>query len=337
MTCHCKNPDPPKSDFYGEHCSVPGSIARLKRIKNFPIRQSPKRIVLGVIVNHELSWIEICFRQLSKVVDIFVILESQMTSGGDWKPLYFHNAFKDGFLADLQHKILYIYMESIPKSYIKDGWQTESYLRNFMSAHALNRIENLQSEDLFLSFDADEIPKVEVLEFLKFHDGYSGFLQFNTRWSVFTYYWAHVANDQTTNPLRVGSTVANLKNKCMSNVYNIRSMKCIYEPPLEIGLPGNYAGHHCSWCFSPEGIKLKLLSAQRADTPRWGDFPEKLDLNYIQSLTRKGLWFDGQKPLGLALQDEELDFAPEFVFKHYSNFKSLLEPPDTVLEAEKSS
>ena len=236
ITCHCKNPDPPKSDFYGEHCSVPGSIARLKRIKNFPIRQSPKRIVLGVIVNHELSWIEICFRQLSKVVDIFVILESQMTSGGDWKPLYFHNAFKDGFLADLQHKILYIYMESIPKSYIKDGWQTESYLRNFMSAHALNRIENLQSEDLFLSFDADEIPKVEVLEFLKFHDGYSGFLQFNTRWSVFTYYWAHVANDQTTNPLRVGSTVANLKNKCMSNVYNIRSMKCIYEPPLEVSL-----------------------------------------------------------------------------------------------------
>ena len=102
-------------------------------------------------------------------------------------------------------------------------------------------------------------------------------------------------------------------------------------------MPGNYAGHHCSWCFNLEGIKLKLLSAQRADTPRWGDFPEKLDLNYIQSLTRKGLWFDGQKPLGLALQDEELDFAPEFVFKHYSNFKSLLEPPDDVLEAEKSS
>ena len=233
-TCHCKNPDPPKSDFYGEHCSVPGSIARLKRMKNFPVRQNPKRIVLGVIVNHELSSIEICFRQLSKVVDIFVIMESQMTSGGDWKPLYFHSAFKDGFLADLQHKILYVYMESIPESYIKDGWQTESYLRNFMSAHALNRIENLQDEDLFLSFDADEIPKVEVLEFLKFHDGYSGFLQFNTRWSVYAYYWANVAHDQTTNPLRVGSTVANLKNKCMSNVYNIRSMKCIYEPTLEV-------------------------------------------------------------------------------------------------------
>ena len=102
-------------------------------------------------------------------------------------------------------------------------------------------------------------------------------------------------------------------------------------------MPGNYAGHHCSWCFNLEGIKLKLLSAQRADTPRWGDFPEKSDLNYIQSLVQKGLWFDGSKPLGLALQDEELDFAPNFVFNHYSNFKSLLEPPDDVLEAEKAS
>ena len=74
----------------------------------------------------------------------------------------------------------------------------------------------------------------ERLEFLKFHDGYSGFLQFNTRWSVFTYYWAHVANDQTTNPLKIGSTIANLQNQCHRNIYNIRNMKCINEPPLEV-------------------------------------------------------------------------------------------------------
>ena len=235
--CSCKTPDPPHSDFDGPHCSVPGSVHRLRNkgnLKNFLIRKEPKRIVLGVIVNHELSWIEACFRQLDKVVDIFVILESQMTSGGDWKPLHFLNAFKDGFLSDIQHKILYIYLESIPESYVKDGWQTESLLRNFMSQNALDRIHGLQDHDLFLSFDADEILKLEVLEFLKLHDGYSGFLQFNTRWSVFTYYWAHIANDQTTNPLKVGSTVANLKKRCMKNVYNIRSMKCIIEPPLEV-------------------------------------------------------------------------------------------------------
>ena len=48
------------------------------------------------------------------------------------------------------------------------------------------------------------------------------------------------------------------------------------------------------------------------------------------------MWFDDKKPLGLALQDEELDFAPDFVFKHYSNYKTLLEPPNEVIKAEKS-
>ena len=35
---------------------------------------------------------------------------------------------------------------------------------------------------------------------------------------------------------------------------------------------------------SPEGIKTKLQSAQRHDQPRWGDFPDKLDLQYLAGL-----------------------------------------------------
>jgi hypothetical protein len=37
-----------------------------------------------------------------------------------------------------------------------------SYLRNEMSQAALARILNLKDDDLFFSFDADEIPKSEV-------------------------------------------------------------------------------------------------------------------------------------------------------------------------------
>ena len=153
-TCSCKSPEPPHSDFDGPHCSVPGSVYRLKNkgnLKNFILRKISKRIVLGVIVNHELSWIEASFRQLNKTVDIFVILESQMTSGGDWKPLHFLNALKNGFLSDIQRKILYIYLENIPEKFVKDGWQTESLLRNYMSQNALNRIQGLQ-DHVFVLF-----------------------------------------------------------------------------------------------------------------------------------------------------------------------------------------
>lgn len=36
----------------------------------------------------------------------------------------------------------------------------------------------------------------------------------------------------------------------------------------DIGTLGHYAGYHCSWCYKPEGIRTKLLSAQKDDSPR---------------------------------------------------------------------
>ena len=32
-----------------------------------------------------------------------------------------------------------------------------------------------------------------------------------------------------------------------------------------------------------------MISAQKADTPRWGDYPEKLDLSYISELIHTGM------------------------------------------------
>ena len=54
---------------------------------------------------------------------------------------------------------------------------------------------------------------------------------------------------------------------------------------------------HCSLLtLLTPGIVTKLTSAQRHDKPRWGDFPEKLELPYLQGLIREGAWFDGEKP-----------------------------------------
>ena len=74
---------------------------------------------MGLIVNHELRMTEVRIRQLASEVDIFVILESSITSGGDVKPLHFYNAFQNGYLEEFQDKILYIHLETIPVAYIK--------------------------------------------------------------------------------------------------------------------------------------------------------------------------------------------------------------------------
>ena len=63
-----------------------------------------------------------------------------------------------------------------------------------------------------------------------------------------------------------------------------------------LGNSPHYAGFHCSWCYRPEGIRTKLASAQRHDKPRWGDYPQKMEISYIESLVRDGQWFDGTYP-----------------------------------------
>ena len=64
--------------------------------------------------------------------------------------------------------------------------------------------EGLKDDDLFLSFDADELPKQNVLAFLKTHDGIPPVFKFNLRWTVYTFYWAHstAAKKVTTSELK---------------------------------------------------------------------------------------------------------------------------------------
>ena len=114
----------------------------MKNLNQLSIRKKPRRVIMGIIVNHELNLTEVRFNELASEVDVFVVMESSITSGGDVKPLYFLNEFKEnGFLAEYHSKILYLQLESIPQSYITDGWLAEAYLRNYMSVNALNLIK----------------------------------------------------------------------------------------------------------------------------------------------------------------------------------------------------
>ena len=81
------------------------------------------------------------------------------------------------------------------------------YIRTYMSQHALPLISNLRDDDLFLNFDADEVPKEEVLfdchfkasndvmfrfqviQFLRLYNGYPEPIEFTFRWTVYGYFW----------------------------------------------------------------------------------------------------------------------------------------------------
>ena len=54
-------------------------------LNKYSVREKPRRIVMAMIVNHELDFTKVRFHQLDSVVDIFVILESSISTG-IWTP-----------------------------------------------------------------------------------------------------------------------------------------------------------------------------------------------------------------------------------------------------------
>ena len=69
-----------------------------------------------------------------------------------------------------------------------------------------------------------------------------------------------------------------------------------------------------------------MISAQKADTPRWGDYPEKLELPYLTKLIKTGQWFDGKYPLKLSDNQKDPDYAPLYVLHHFDQYQRLLVP-----------
>ncbi len=73
-----------------------------------------------------------------------------------------------------------------------------------------------------------------------------------------------------------------------------------------------------------------MLSAQKHDSPRWGDYPEKTNLTYIGNLIRDGEWFDGDRPFIFASPaiDGEKFYAPDFMRQRPDRFGYLLNIQD---------
>ena len=209
-------------------------------------------------------------------------------------------------------------------------------------------VSGIRDDDLFLLLDADEIPDRSVLLFLKLYDGYPEPIALTLRWSIYGFFWKRSVNgsplvEDVTRIVAI-STMRMIREVYDGKVMSIRRNYLTTEPLLSrveiyqknhpvkewnIGQVGAYAGFHCCWCYNPEGIKLKLMSAQKDDKPRWGDYPEKLDLDYISGLIRTGRWFDNSQPFFLVNREQDPLYAPAYILKHKNRFHYLLDPPSS--------
>ncbi|KAK1886363.1 Beta-14-mannosyl-glycoprotein 4-beta-N-acetylglucosaminyltransferase [Dissostichus eleginoides] len=345
-------------------------------------RETPRRVINAINVNHEFDLLHVRFHELSQAVDLFLVCESNFTAYGEKRPLSIsvrNNNYSDdplattpkclgsNFTADydksdmidsvcglgeedcflrlllngtydyIRHKILYVFLDHFPEGGRQDGWIADDYLRTYLTHNGLSRVSGLRSDDVFVINDADEIPAREGLLFLKLFDGWTEPFAIHMRKSLYGFFWKQFGSLEVVS----GCTVGMLRDVYDGDGIKLRRREYYTMPGFRkyendtghilvqwsVGSPFHFAGWHCSWCFRPEGIFFKLVSAQNGDFPRWGDYEDKRDLNYIRDLIRTGGWFDGSLQEYPPVDAKEHMYAPKYMLEHYERYRYLLENP----------
>ncbi|KAF9157783.1 hypothetical protein DFQ26_008329 [Actinomortierella ambigua] len=132
------------------------------------------RIFDTVLLNDELELLEIRMNELYKVVDVFVVIESEQTFQRGFKPLHFQQASRDKAFARFMDRVLHIVVPNITEAEEArnrriggDGpWAIESYLRNKGVQMALQTFQPSPG-DWVLHSDVDEIPRASALAEIK--------------------------------------------------------------------------------------------------------------------------------------------------------------------------
>ncbi|XP_048870186.1 beta-1,4-mannosyl-glycoprotein 4-beta-N-acetylglucosaminyltransferase [Brienomyrus brachyistius] len=323
--------------WHGPYCGVPTMVyhSTLPTKERLMPREVPRRVINAINVNHEFDLLHVRFHELAQAVDLFLVCESNFTAYGERRPLRFLNLLQNGTYDLVRHKILYVFLDHFPEGGRQDGWIADDYLRTFLTRNGISRIDGLRPDDVFIINDADEIPAQEGILFLKLFDGWTEPFAIHMRKSLYGFFWKQLGSLEVVS----GCTVGMLGTVYDNDGIKLRRREYYTMPGFRkyendtghilvqwsIGSPFHFAGWHCSWCFTPEGIRLKLISAQNGDFPRWGDYEDKRDLDYIRELIRTGGWFDGSLMEYPPTDPKEHMYAPKYLLNNYDRYRYLLE------------
>nr|XP_020838305.1 beta-1,4-mannosyl-glycoprotein 4-beta-N-acetylglucosaminyltransferase isoform X1 [Phascolarctos cinereus] len=325
--------------WHGPSCGVPTVVqySNLPTKERLVPRETPRRVINAINVNHEFDLLDVRFHELGDVVDAFVVCESNFTAYGEPRPLKFREMLRNGSFEYIRHKVLYVFLDHFPPGGRQDGWIADDYLRTFLTQDGISRLRNLRPDDVFIIDDADEIPARDGVLFLKLYDGWTEPFAFHMRKSLYGFFWKQPGTLEVVS----GCTIDMLLTVYGTDGILLRRRQYYTMPGFRqyenrtghilvqwsLGSPLHFAGWHCSWCFTPEGIYFKMVSAQNGDFPRWGDYEDKRDLNYIRELIRTGGWFDGTRQVYPPADPSEHMYAPKYLLRNYPRFHYLLDNP----------
>lgn len=208
----------------------------------------------------ELDLLEIRLCILDKYVDQFVLTESEETFTGISKPLYFEQNKKR--FQKFLHKIVHIKTsKALNKT---DAWNREHNQNNANQIH----IQKLNSEDIVIISDCDEIPDLSKVDFSKIqtpqvflNKNFTLRLNLMTFNNIETYKRTENIDKTTGEPWKwFGSTISKQKYIKGENFWGWDKLRSFRQ-----NLPQIEGGWHFSSCMPNKDIIDKIQSYSHAD------------------------------------------------------------------------
>jgi beta-1,4-mannosyl-glycoprotein beta-1,4-N-acetylglucosaminyltransferase len=242
------------------------------------------KVIDATLFSVELEMLEIRLEELWPYVDVFLIVEVNITFTGLPKPLIFHENRQR--FAWAESKIVYRQItedhdlladESRDARY---GWINEERTRDAVTWYLRNAV-HVADKDLVLMCDVDEIPSAATMSLLRSCEGYDRVMHLNLESFMYSF-------EFSLKDLPLYSTLAQVKTWWSDATYNHTRSAEAERILLQ-------AGWHCSFCFRKiTEFQFKMVAFSHADRLL---YPEKmLNPNYIQERLCSGKEIFGMFP-----------------------------------------
>lgn len=288
--------------WHGNDCGQPEVIWRALLAYQRPLTiKGPRKFERRIINVVKVDWYtkhltELMFNELDNVVDLFVLYGNGSN--------YLQQALNNGYLKQFHNKILYIDVR-LEKLF-----------------HVLqNVIRNIQSDDLILTTDYNDIPNKLSLIFMKYYDNWPEPVNFRLKWTVYGFFWMHPKRTI----LRGGASTMGYLNKSLScDITALNGNMTIGSSKgLKIGDLNHHGGWYCEYCVEESSRIIDILYRTSLGQALILN-KSKIDTNYVEELIENGLYIDGKTELLRVPRYSENYFAPNYAITNDWKYDFLL-------------
>lgn len=243
-----KPPKPFKEIPHYYHENV--SMENLCSLHGWRIRDTPRRVFDAVLFSNELDILALRWNELHPYVSEFVLLESNSTFSGRYKPLFFaENRHSFGFA---ESRLTY---GMVGGRFVKgeNPFIEESFQR--VALDQLTRIAGISDDDLLIMSDVDEIPSAHTINLLRWCDNIPEVIHLRLR--NYLYSFEFLVDDKSWR----------------ASVHRYQTGKTRYAHYRQTDEILSDSGWHCSFCFRYlEEFSFKMKAYSHVDRVRFNYF-----------------------------------------------------------------